>query len=211
MNDADTFRGKFRIKSTRKPMWDYGWNGAYFVTICTKNRVRCFGDMNIHGTNTDRVPVETEDFPSLPVSDTTPIHGNTPTVPYTFIDHTRMNVTQLGDAARHCWSTIPDHFPFVILDAFVVMPNHIHGIIVIDKNNDDADHYISMDLPGNHAGGQSQNLGSIIRGFKIGVTKFAKENNIDFAWQPGFHDRIIQDDEGLNAVRRYIANNPRKG
>lgn len=45
-----------------------------------------------------------------------------------------MTVTPLGQAAFDCWQEIPAHFPFVILDEFVVMPNHVHGIIVIDKS-----------------------------------------------------------------------------
>ena len=45
----------------------------------------------------------------------------------------RIDLTPLGQAATDCWCAIPDHFPFVVLDAFVVMPNHMHGIVIIDK------------------------------------------------------------------------------
>jgi putative transposase len=45
----------------------------------------------------------------------------------------RANLTLLGQAADECWRAIPEHFPFVVLDEFVVMPNHVHGIVIIDK------------------------------------------------------------------------------
>ncbi len=45
----------------------------------------------------------------------------------------KMFLSETGKYAEHCWNEIPDHFPFVQLDEFVIMPNHIHGIIVIDK------------------------------------------------------------------------------
>lgn len=60
----------------------------------------------------------------------------------------------------------------------------------------------------NKFGPQSQNLASVIRGFKIGVTKFAKNNDIDFAWQPRFHDHIIRDEPSFLQIRNYIINNP---
>ena len=50
-----------------------------------------------------------------------------------------MDLSALGQAARDCWNEIPAHFPFVVLDAFVIMPNHVHGIIVIDKPDDQPD------------------------------------------------------------------------
>jgi putative transposase len=53
--------------------------------------------------------------------------------------HGEMVMSEIGKIARDCWMEIPNHFPFVKLDGFVVMPNHVHGIIVIDKM-DDGDH-----------------------------------------------------------------------
>ena len=47
-----------------------------------------------------------------------------------------LHLTSLGQAAQDCWEEIPNHFPFVVLDAFVVMPNHVHGIVVIEKPDD---------------------------------------------------------------------------
>jgi hypothetical protein len=53
----------------------------------------------------------------------------------------------------------------------------------------------------NAFGPQSMNLGAIIRGFKIGVTKYARENDIPFQWQPRFHDHIIRDEKSLFQIR----------
>jgi len=60
----------------------------------------------------------------------------------------------------------------------------------------------------NKFGSQSKNLASIMRGFKIAVTTYARKHHIDFAWQERFHDRIIRDNNGLENVRSYIFNNP---
>lgn len=66
----------------------------------------------------------------------------------------------------------------------------------------------SPNPPKNKFGPQSQNLGSVVRGFKIGVTKYAHQNNYNFEWQSRFYDRIIRDAKELNRIRRYIKNNP---
>ena len=57
-------------------------------------------------------------------------------------------------------------------------------------------------------GPQSRNLGSIVRGFKIGVTKYAHRQNIEFFWQARFYEHIIKTDEALRNIRGYIKNNP---
>ena len=62
----------------------------------------------------------------------------------------------------------------------------------------------------NKFGPQSKNLSSIIRGFKIGVTKYANSNSINFAWQPRFHDRIVRNEKELNVIRKYISDNSAK-
>ncbi len=63
--------------------------------------------------------------------------------------------------------------------------------------------------PKNKFGPQSKNLASIIRGFKIGVTKSARLINPDFAWQPRYHDHIIRDEKAYENISNYIRNNPK--
>jgi len=116
-----------------------------------------------------------------------------------------MNLSPLGQSAQDCWDEIPMHFPFVELGAFVVMPNHVHGVVIIKKHIETQ--YVAS-LPKNKFGPQSQNLASIVRGYKIGVTKFARQNNIPFGWQARYHDRVIRDVAEHERIHQYILTNP---
>lgn len=174
------YKNKYRIPSTRMPHWDYGQNAAYFITICTKNREHFFGK----------------------------------------ISDGRMELSEIGKMAEKYWLEIPHHFPFVELDAFVIMPNHMHGIIIINKpdggsnietqNIASLQNIASPQQPKNRFGPQSQNLASVIRGYKIGVTKNARINHPNFAWQSRYYDHIIRDEKSYNHISIYIANNPSK-
>jgi putative transposase len=121
-----------------------------------------------------------------------------------------MSFTPLGNVAMECWMEMPKHFPFIELDTFCIMPNHIHGIIVINTPEVETQDFASLQCHGlgNKFEPQSKNLASIVRGFKIGVTKYAREYNVLFQWQPRYFDRIIRDERELFAVRNYIRNNP---
>ncbi|CAM4237786.1 hypothetical protein [Gillisia limnaea] len=93
---AEKFQNKYRSASARLKTWDYGWNGAYFVSICTQSRECFFGN----------------------------------------ISDGKMHLSEIGEIAHNFWIEIPNHFPFVKLGEFIVMPNHMHGIIIIDKLDD---------------------------------------------------------------------------
>ena len=184
----DKFRGKYRIKSARWEKWDYGWNGAYFVTIVTQNRLHYFGRI---------------------------IDGE-------------MQLSDLGKIAQKFWYEIPVHFPFVVLDAFVVMPNHIHGIIIIDKPVETPDSGVStgknMDVyietpnlgvstrknmdAGNDKRWKPGTLGVIVNQYKRACTIEARQIVPDFGWQSRFYDRVIRDGNEFNKIRFYILNNP---
>ena len=183
----DKYKNKYRIPSNRLQGYDYGSNGCYFVTICTKNSIHYFGEIVNQTDNieTDDVVVKTDNYPSL-------------------------RATEIGEIAKKFWLEIPNHFPFVILDQYAIMPNHIHGILIFNKNME-THNCASLQCTSwhpNNFGRQSQNLGSVIRGFKSSLKRSADENNIDFAWQGRFHDMIIRDNDGLNNVRKYIFCNP---
>lgn len=198
---SEKFRDKYRIPSTRLQEWDYSSNGSYFITICTLHHEHYFGEVN----------------------------------------NGKMKLTLLGHSAYHCWNEIPNHFPFVILGNFVVMPNHVHGIVIINKPNFNMTVSVFVETqniaslpastprpasmpqpalippyqlpslsPKNKFGPQSQNLASIIRGFKTGVTKFARSNNIEFQWQSRYYDHIIRDRRSFHTISDYITNNPAK-
>ena len=128
-----------------------------------------------------------------------------------------MIVSAIGQSALNCWHEVPAHFPFVVLDEFVVMPNHVHGIVVIDKPVDVETRLVETqdiaslrDEPKNKFGPQSKNLASIVRGYKIGVTKYARQNNLPFAWQARYHDHVIRNADECGQIRNYINTNPQK-
>jgi putative transposase len=97
------------------------------------------------------------------------------------------------------------------------MPNHVLGIIIINKPDGGHDvetqNFASLrknNKTKNKFEPQSQNLASIIRGYKSGVKKHATMNDINFAWQSRFHDHIIRNDKSFNNIRYYIVENPAK-
>lgn len=109
-------------------------------------------------------------------------------------------LSPIGQLAQKYWAEIPNHFPFVKLGAFVVMPNHVHGIIIIDKPGD-----LSVETP---KLGVSTTLGTIINQYKRAVTIGARHITPVFAWQSRFHDHIIRDDRSFQNISNYINRNP---
>jgi len=114
----------------------------------------------------------------------------------------KMMLSGIGLAAKGCWFEIPEHFPFTMTDEFVVMPNHVHGIVIINEN--------SQQQKRNVFGPQPKNLPSIIRGYKIGVKKYATTHNLLFHWQSRFYEHIIRNEESLGKIRNYILSNPER-
>ena len=126
------------------------------------------------------------------------------------VKNEEMYLSDIGKIAVKYWQEIPKHFPFVVLDKYIIMPNHIHGILVIN-NHVEAQNFAPLQNGyKNEFGPQSKNLASIVRGFKIGVKKYTIINNIEFAWQSRFYDHIIRNEESLNNIRQYIVDNPKK-
>lgn len=179
-------------RSIRLPGYDYSQAGAYFVTICTQHRLCLFGEI------VDR----------------------------------RMILNVAGQMVETVWQQLPHRFPQFVMDAFVVMPNHVHGIIVItDSDNPNripSDRAIPEPSPvevcplvriptrGTSTDAYAQTLGEIVGAFKsitthqytIGVKQ---HNWLPFPgklWLRNYYERIIRDEDGLNAVRQYIAQNP---
>ncbi|GAB3828000.1 transposase [Hymenobacter jeollabukensis] len=112
--------------------------------------------------------------------------------------------TPLGKRVLTGWASIPQFAPFATLDAFVLMPDHLHGVLLFDKPTPD-----DTPLPyANRFGPQRENLASVLRGFKSGVTTFARMHGLPFQWQARFHDRIIRSAHELTRIRHYIVTNP---
>jgi REP element-mobilizing transposase RayT len=153
------------------------------------------------------------------------------------LNHT-MILSDIGIMARQFWSEIPSHFPNVLLDEFVIMPNHIHGIILIrndagggnTRNDGGTDvfvqtlHATSLQQPSQPPqpppppknqimSGISPSPGSlpvVIRSYKSALTKYCNEKKWIFGWQPRYHDHIIRDVGELQRIRKYIMENPEK-
>lgn len=201
-------------RSIRLKGYDYALPGAYFVTLCTKDRTCFFGDV-VDGL---------------------------------------MRPGPIGAAAHACWVDLPHHFPQGVLDAFVVMPNHVHGILGItdrpggahptvddgtrrgDRSTvddgtggavqlngptpnivptagipPDAPKRPSVDPYFSNLSPQRGTLSVIIRTYKGAVTRWCRINGYPaFGWQPRFYDHIIRNDKALARIRRYIADNPRR-
>ena len=186
------FKNKYRIGSKRYPGYDYSSPGRYFVTICTKNKIPCFGK----------------------------------------IENGEMVLSEIGKIADKHWRKIPDHFRYIKLDAFIIMPDHLHGIIIINEklNNNVVETLhatflpsIESDLPSikseflNPVNGKMSlispktgSLGSIIRSYKSVVSKNIHQINPDFSWQSRFNDHIIRTNRELCQIRKYIIMNPLK-
>ena len=166
------YKNKYRIESTRLKGYDYSQNGAYFVTICTKNREYLFGEI---------------------------VNG-------------KLTETKQSQICTKCWFDLPNHYANCLLDAFIIMPNHIHGIIVINNSATAAVETGFKPVSTNtNTNINTHGLSEIIRGFKTftarKINEYQKTPGLPF-WQSRFYDRIIRDERELNNTRQYIIDNP---
>ena len=192
---------QYRIASHRAPWWDYGQNGAYFVTICTKHRFPFFGE----------------------------------------IQDGQMHLSEIGQLVQQFWDSIPDHtLPGVRLEAFVIMPNHLHGILVLDRvagqeplkqqvpvqqmyYQSKAEYEAHPPHPkSKHKAARSAffaqvrprkgSLPQILRSFKAVVTKTARQMGLleeeEALWQSNYYDRVIRNEEEQERIAQFIEANP---
>ncbi|MDB0011297.1 transposase [Crocinitomicaceae bacterium] len=175
---ATYFKNKYRNESIRLQNWDYRWDGAYFITFCTKNRVDYFGE----------------------------------------IQDGKMQLSQIGVIADICWNEIKNHSKNVTLGAFVVMPNHIHGVVILNNGyikEDEQELSIIESTPKTIGQKRYQNIGknsisSIIGSYKSAVTKHARRLGFEFEWQRLFYEHIIRDEKSFYHISNYIENNVKK-
>jgi REP element-mobilizing transposase RayT len=108
------------------------------------------------------------------------------------IPETNVALSPLGRLVDACWQALPAHHTAIHLDAFVIMPDHIHGIVGIAESS-------------------PTRLGSVVGGFKSAVSREARLIGLwqgGQLWQRGYHDRIIRDPGHLDRLRRYVVENP---
>ncbi len=119
-----------------------------------------------------------------------------------------MVLNESGKIAEKCLLAIPDHFPHSKLDQFIVMPNHIHCIIEITVG---ANNYLPWANNYSPLQGTSKTIGSIVRGVKIGITKwFHNNSDIRIVWQRNYYDHIITNEKSYHQIMEYILSNPLK-
>ncbi|EKE14018.1 MAG: hypothetical protein ACD_12C00713G0002 [uncultured bacterium] len=128
------------------------------------------------------------------------------------IQNQKMILNEYGEMAKQYWLEIPKHFPNVELNEFMVMPNHVHGIIIIRNSQQCVGNKNFCSLQNEQLPWQtklSKSLSSIIRGYKIGITEYCHQNNFQiFNWQKSFYDHIIRNEYSLFRIRQYIKDNP---
>ncbi len=122
-------------------------------------------------------------------------------------ENSQLRETVLGQLVRTCWLEIPQHFPSVETDAFVIMPNHFHGILNIKK------HFRSNDDPRREAFSSPTfaSIPTIVRAFKAGVTRLARQRAQSpggAIWQRDYFERVIRDGKEYADILRYIMENP---
>ena len=244
---AEKFLNKYRISSARAPWHGYD-GGIYFITICTVCREHFFGEivvepsqiletvcnLSIVETLRKLVIVETLRATSLP-------------------GEPQMQLSPIGKYAHDQVTNVSEHYPYAEIPLFVIMPNHIHAIVMVDGenvpyrrrdaaeiggcdnaapvNNIDRETVIDAncrdvaqigdcrDVARNVSTAtrdmkQIANMQSwltvVVRGLKSSITRYAHENNIPFAWQTRFYDRIVRNQDELNRIAQYIEQNVAK-
>jgi putative transposase len=119
----------------------------------------------------------------------------------------KMDLNERGGIVDGCWKGIPEHFPYVGLDEYIIMPNHVHGIIVLHEHVGTR-HAVS--LPERFGKPVSGSVSTIVRSFKSAAAKRINEMHLTTGapiWQPRYYDRIIRDEKELQNIRDYINNN----
>ena len=133
------------------------------------------------------------------------------------IINSKMELNQKGIITNDCLIQIPNHFKNIILNEYVIMPNHIHLLLELTQTN--VTPVETHDRAYLHIGYQSyhfhrlairsnQTIPKIINQFKSSVKRQCNQQNLFFAWQPRFHDHIVKDEPELIKIKNYIINNP---
>ncbi len=122
------------------------------------------------------------------------------------IENGNLKLNPAGLIVENSWEKIPLHYPNVNVDTFIVIPNHFHGIIII--NDVGARHASPLHK---HLTSKTNTLGHIIGSFKSAVTKQIHDlgiNNQEKIWQRNYYEHIIHDERDYNEIYEYIQFNP---
>ena len=232
---SDKFQQKYRIPSARATFHNYD-GGAYFVTICTEEMKHFFGEISnmemkyteigwYAVTQIEKTAKIREDEAEIPVFVVMPNHIHL----IVFIDEPRRDASNASPITASNASPITasnasqtaasraSHSPNAPCASHSPnAPCASHENTKTDAS-DDGDVFDNRDAfdaslrrrgdDGNKFGPQKRNLASVVRGIKSAVKSYANQNNIPFAWQSRYHDRIIRDRHEMNRIAEYIENN----
>ncbi len=194
-------------KRNRKEGFDYTQDNLYFITICVKNRICCFGSIPV-GTGRDLSLNVNHDLSrnqnrDLPVQD---LHSNDPHSSNSIhfneeekneTDEIQMNLNEYGQIAKNQMHWLEEQYPYVIIHCFVIMPNHVHVILEIDKSLV-SDEEIKI-----------KSVSELIGAYKTTSSKHIHlKGLLSFAWQRSFHDHIIRNAISYKRIFNYIEVNP---
>ena len=126
----------------------------------------------------------------------------------------QMQLSAIGEIAQKFWTAIPSHFNHVHIDEYVMMPNHVHGIVVIDRPHVvETRNFASLqaDKSNKFAPLKPGSLQAIIHAYKSAVTRWCRKNGQEhFGWQSRFYEHIIRADGSVEPIRQYIIDNQAK-
>jgi len=131
-------------------------------------------------------------------------------------------LSPVAEVVHQCGESVPNHFRSAKLDLFVVMPNHLHAILILNGRKGvqlNAPTKSAVHAAHARAGEQSnfyssispgrKTLSVIIRTFKAAVTTQCRQKHYHFVgWQRNYYEHIIRDQNELNRIREYLMNNP---
>ena len=137
------------------------------------------------------------------------------------ISEGEIELNRFGEIVHEVWLDLPKHYAQIKLDEFVVMPNHIHAVVVIDgekvpykRNITEQQHNVETWRAASLQSETMTNIANmqgwlsvVIGGLKSAITKYAHDNGIPFAWQTRFYDRIVRSQDELNRIGEYIQSN----
>ena len=186
-------------KSIRLQDYDYSSDNLFFVTTCVHDRICCFGEIVLTGRdpsihNTGNIPVGTGRDLSLQHDDNVP--------EWTCHDQSvrkiaKMELNEFGLIAEKQWHWLSEQYQYIVLHAFVVMPNHVHGIIEIKRS------LIKSSVPI-----KIKPLSELMGAYKTTVSKQIHLCGfIEFQWQRSFYEHIIRDEKTYESITEYIINN----
>jgi len=176
-------------RSIRLKGYDYSQAGMYFVTIC------------VHTVGARLKPAPTKSAPTVPV------------VTFGKITNGKMVLNEYGQSIQTVWNELPQHYANIQLGEFIVMPNHIHGIIVITDNVVGAGFKpapttaTTTTIPTKHG------LPEIVRALKtFSARKINELRNTrgEKLWQRNYWEHIIRNEQSYQRIANYIINNPMK-